>query len=174
MDRLRTLLALLVCLAVAAGLAACGDDDTAVDESTDAATVLDRTFSSDSTIESAVINLAFSFDVSRGNASSTFKARVTGPIDSSGEGIPVFDLEGDIKAESPTRNLDDSGGAISTGDAAFVSYQGKTYEVDPQTFEFLTGAFEQSEEAAASQEDETSAGLPGFRDFLTDVKNEGT
>ena len=177
MDRLRTLLALLACLVVAAGLAACGDDDdeggTPVDESTDAATVLDRTFAGDRQIESTVIDLAFSFNVTGANASSTLNATLSGPIDSSGEGLPIFDLQGELKAESPARTLDEAGGAISTGDSAFVTYNETNYEVDPQSFEFLTSAFEQSEQASEG-ESETPEGLPSLRDSLTDVQNEGT
>ena len=178
MDRLRTLLALFACLIVAAGLAACGDDEgegggDPVDESTDAATVLDRTFTDDRQIESAVIDLKFSFDVKGAGAASTFNAQLSGPIDSTGEGLPIFDFQGAINAESPARTIDESGGAISTGEAAFVTYNGTTYEADPQAFEFITGAFEASEEAGDSGS-ETPEGLPGIREFLSDVKNEGT
>jgi hypothetical protein len=176
MDRLRSLLALLACIFVAAGLAACGDDDddgTPVDADTDAATVLDRTFADDREIESAVIDLRFSFNVRRGGDASTFKAQLEGPVDSAGDGLPVFDLQGRLRSDSPRRTVNQSGGAISTGDAAFVSYKGATYEVDPQTFESLTGAFEQSNEASDEQ-GEAPEGLPAIRDFLTDVENEGT
>ena len=56
-----------------------------------------------------------------------------------------------------------------------VTYKGTNYEVDPQSFEFLTDAFEASEEAGESEsESEAPAGLPAIRDFLTDVENEGT
>ena len=175
MDRMRTLLVLLACFVVTAGLAACGDDDegTAVDESTDAATVLDRTFAEDQQIESAVIDLVFDFNVERSDASSTFRAQLEGPIDASGDGLPIFDLQGTLTGESPARTLDEAGGATSTGDAAFVNYKGTNYEVDPQTFQFLTDAFQASEQTQES-ETETPEGLPAIRDYLTDVENEGT
>ena len=178
MKRLHTLLALLACLLVAAGLAACGDDEgeggTPVDEGTDAATVLDRTFADDQKIESAVIDLAFDFNVERADASSTFRAQLKGPVDASGgEGLPIFDFQGTLTGESPSRTLDESGGATSTGDAAFITYKDTNYEVDPQTFQFLNGAFEASEQAGQS-ESQTPEGLPAIRDYLTDVQNEGT
>lgn len=176
MNRLHTLLALLACLVVAAGLAACGDDDdggTTVDESTDAGTVLDRTFADDRQIESAVIDLAFDFNVKRGDASSNFRAQLEGPVDASGDGFPIFDFQGTLTGESPRRTIDESGGAISTGDAAFVTYKDTNYEVDPQSFRFLTSAFQASEQVEDS-ESETPEGLPAIRDYLTDVENEGT
>lgn len=177
MERLRTLFALLACLFVATALAACGDSEEGgdtLDENTPAETVLDRTFAADQTIESGVIDLRFAFDVSRGETSSTFRAGITGPVDSSGDGLPTFDFNGHVKADSPQRKLDVIAGATSTGDAAYVSYDGTFYEVDPQTFDFLNRAFEQSEEAAGDEGSDSPVGLPAIRDFLKNVKNEGT
>src|SRR5687768_9335780 len=111
MKRLHRLLALLACLVVAAGLVACGDDDdgggTPVDESTDAATVLDRTFAGDRQIDSAVIDLVFDFNVKRADASSNFRAQLEGPVDASGDGLPIFDFQGTLTGESPGRTIDE-------------------------------------------------------------------
>jgi hypothetical protein len=174
-NRIRTLLVLLACLAAAAALVACGDDSSgnSVDENTDANTVLDRTFSGDQQIESADIDLVFDFAV-HGAQSSNFKAEVTGPIDSSGDGIPHFRLNGKITGTSPARDLNQTAGAISTGDAAYVTYKGVTYKTDPQTFSFLQTAFEQSAAASGNTQGDTPQGLPAIRDFLTNVSNEGT
>jgi hypothetical protein len=171
--RLHMLIALCFCLAAGALLAACGDDASGgsgerLDESTNAETVLDRTFSDESRIESADLSLFFGFAV-EGRVPMTFEIGVTGPFDSSGDGFPKFDFEATLKGRSPERDLDSKVGATSTGEATFVSYEGQDYAVDQATFDFLKGAFE----AAEPQSTDEPQDVPKLRDYLIDVRNEG-
>ena len=129
MNRTRAIFALLSCLLVSLALAACGDDENAgggdpVDEGTDAATVLDRTFSPDSEIESADLDVVFNFDVEQSQDSSSLEATLSGPVDSQGDGLPVLDLDAKVTGSSAERDLDFAGGVTSTGDAAYVNYEG--------------------------------------------------
>lgn len=164
--RVLFLLAALVALAVTFG--ACGGDDGGAGDE-DPQQILDRTFGSESDIESADLDATFEIDIG-GAGGGQFTARLSGPIDGRGEGVPAFDLTADLSGEGGGENIDFEGSAISTGEAGYVEYQGTAYELDAQTF----GLVEQIFASASQQQGEQESDVPDVRSFLTDVTNEGT
>jgi hypothetical protein len=168
-SRFRILLLLAALVSLAAAFTACGgDDDEAGDENPQQ--VLDRTFSSDNDLESADIDASLVIDVA-GAGGDPFTANLTGPIDARGEGTPSFDLTVDLSGGGGADRIDFEGGAISTGDAGYISYEGTDYELDSQTFGFVEQIIQS---ASLQQDDEQADDVPGIRSFLTDVTNEGT
>jgi hypothetical protein len=166
---LRILFLLAALFSLAAAFAACGGDDGGGSDE-DPQQVLDRTFSEESDIESADLDASLEIDIA-GDGGGQFTANLSGPIDGSGEGTPTFDLTADISGEGGGDSIDFEGGAISTGDAGYISYEGTAYELDSQTFGLVEQIFES---ASQQQDDEQTGDVPDVRSFLTEVTNEGT
>jgi hypothetical protein len=172
--RFRLFLAASVLLALAALLVACGsDDDNGGGGGEDPQTVLDQTFSGDADkIESADLSLS----LSGSGQGESFDIELSGPFENQGEGeVPKFDLT----ARVDTSDTDFEGGLISTGDAAFVNYQGSTYEVEQSLFDRFKQSIEQS--AGQQEENQQSAdellkqlGIDDPTSLLTNLSNEGT
>jgi hypothetical protein len=161
-------------LAVATAFAACGGSS---DSSTsggggstaDAQKVLDETFNPDSQIHSADIDVTLGFKAS-GSQDSDLSAELSGPVDGSGSGVPKFDLTAKVSGSGGGQSIDFEGGATSTGDAAYVTYNGDSYKVDDQTFSYLKQSFDSAQNQNTQQQSDLSA----FKDVLTNVTNEGT
>jgi len=168
LKQLRILALLAALFALATAFAACGGDDGGGSDA-DPQEVLDKTFSTDSEIESADLDASFDITI-EGEDSGQLSATLSGPIDGSGEGVPKFDLTATATGEGGGQSIDFEGGVTSTGDAGYVSYGGSDYELDAQTFGFVKQIFESSE----AQQDEQTSGLPQVKTFLKDLTNEGT
>jgi len=174
MRRLRLLLLLGAVFAMSSTLAACGggSDSSSSDGSSssdDPQAVLDQTFSPDSKIDSADIDVGFDFSA-EGSSSSSLTANLSGPVEGNGSGVPKFDLSAQLSGEGSGQSINFEGGATSTGDAAYISYGGNDYVVDDATFGFLQQAFASS----SQQSTQGSGNLSAFKDVLTNLKNEGT
>jgi hypothetical protein len=163
---------LALCAALALALSACGGDDDGGGSDEDPQAVLDQTFSSDATVESAEIDLSLDGTV-EGEDSATFDAGLTGAVDGRGEGFPKFDLSASVDGEGGGQSIGFEGGVISTGDAAYVEYGGDTYELGPDLFGVLEQAYEQGQ-AQQSQQETSAAGIDQLEDSLTNLENEGT
>lgn len=149
MTRIR-LISLLACALFGTGLlAGCGGDDTA---GVDLQQVIDETFAGDKDVNSADIDLSISVSA-EGEQGGTFDASLSGPVQGEEDEFPQFDLTGTLNAEGGGQSIDFEGGLISTGDAAFVSYQGSDYEVPAQLFEQIKRAYELSAQQAQQQQD---------------------
>jgi hypothetical protein len=119
---LRAVLAVCAFALVAALLAACGGGS-----SDDAKATIDKAFSTP--IHSANINLTFSAKVDGASApqlSQPISLKLSGPFQSNGRTkLPTLNWQASFSGGGQSA----SGGLISTGDRAFVSYQGSNYEV---------------------------------------------
>lgn len=170
MSRLRILFLLAALFALATAFAACGGDDGGGGGSdADPQEVLDKTFSSESEIESADLDASFDITI-EGEDGGELSATLSGPIDGTGEGVPKFDLTATATGEGGGQSINFEGGVTSTGDAGFVSYDGTDYELDAQTFGFVEQIFQ----TAQTQQTEQASGLPQVKTFLEDLTNEGT
>src|SRR4051794_40410488 len=121
MRPLRAVLALCAFALVAALLAACGGGGS----SDDAKATIDKAFSN--SIKSANISLAFSAKVDGvAQLQEPVSLKLSGPYQSNGRGkLPSLNWQASFSGSGQSV----SGGLISTGDNAFVSYQGSNYEV---------------------------------------------
>jgi hypothetical protein len=153
----------LIVFALLAGLlAACGTSSSG-----DVKDTLDRAFSTP--IKSARIDLELTLKLDGvKQVNGPVKLSVQGPYETGGkETIPKADW--DIAASASGQNF--SAGFISTGDNAWVGFQGQNYEVGKQSVAQLN---QQIKQAAGQNQ---SKGFSQFgidpRDWLKDAKDEG-
>jgi hypothetical protein len=120
--RLRAILSLCAFALVAALLAACGGGS-----SDDAKATINKAFSTQ--IKGANINLALNAKVDGASApqlSQPISVKLSGPFQSNGRTkLPTLNWQASFSGGGQSA----SGGLISTGDRAFVSYQGSNYEL---------------------------------------------
>lgn len=165
MTRLRIFFALATSMTLVVAFAACGGGSSSSDVNPQK--VLDQTFSGKSSIDSAKVDASIRIEAS-GAQSGSFDISVSGPFDSSGPGVPKFDMTAKLSGDAGGQNLDFEGSVTSTGDAAYIGYQGTDYALSPQQFAGLQRAFGQTSPQTKSQ-----GTLPGLKNSLTDVTNEG-
>src|SRR3954449_4540917 len=162
---LRTIRSLtLLVFALAMGvLAACGGGSSA-----DVKDTLDKAFSTP--IHSARIDLELTLKLDGvKQLNGPVKLSVQGPYETGGnQTIPKADW--DIAASASGQNF--SAGFISTGDNAWIGFQGQNYEVGKAAVAQIN---QQIKQAAGQNK---SKGFSQFgidpRDWLTDAKDEGT
>jgi len=132
----RVPVALLVAALAALVLSACG---SGTDSSTDAATLLQQSFSGSHTVNSG--NVAFGITVTP-SGSSTFTAPIVfsfgGPFQSRGVGkLPESNFSIALTTQGRTGSL----GLLSTGTAGYVTLQGDSYQLPAATFQRLESSF---------------------------------
>ena len=174
----RPLIALALTLVVAAALAisACGSSGGS---SADAQQVINDTFSGNKNVNSGKLNLELTAKIdATGIAATQLKDPITiklsGPFQgdpNNKDALPKFDF--DLSASAGGQTF--SAGAISTGDAGYLSYQGTDYKIDSKTFAQFKKNFESSEKQD-SQTNKPGLGALGVdpKKWVTDVKSEGT
>ncbi|MDP9188653.1 MAG: hypothetical protein M3O25_05320 [Actinomycetota bacterium] len=177
MTPLRTVLAAALALTAALAIAACGGDDGGGDE--DATEVLQATFSNQETVDSGVF--AFSIDLTSegGEDPGSFKASFGGPFQGVDGGFPSFDIDAQAELDSSAQDFSGDAGLTSTGEAAFLSFQGSDYAVPQQAFDQFATTFTELQaqtEAQGSQQSGNFLASIGIdpTNWLTDVANDGT
>ncbi|MGH2962268.1 MAG: hypothetical protein ACRDL3_08765 [Solirubrobacterales bacterium] len=139
--------------------------------------VLDETFTNDETVNSGVLDLALNASA-EGEEGGSFDASLSGPFQGAEDEFPELDLTASLSGEGGGQSIDFEGGLITTADAAFVSYQGTTYEIPQQFYDQLKSLSEQAQEQAGT-EDEQDPGAVfeqlGLNpsEWLTEPENEG-
>jgi hypothetical protein len=157
---LRAVLTLCAFAVVAAVLAACGGGS-----SDDAKATVDKAFSH--SIKSANIALSFSAKVDGvAQLQQPVSLKLSGPFQSNGRGkLPSLNWQASFSGGGQSF----SGGLISTGDNAFVSYQGSNYEVG-------AAQIAQINQQLASQTDQNKS-LADFgidpKNWITDAEDKG-
>lgn len=128
-------------IAAAALLGACGDDDRESRDSSGNGTT------QDSVLAAGVIHVDLKIDVEQtGGEGGSVVVRARGPFASRGDGeLPGFalDVEGAyVNSTSSEPRTDFESRLVYTGDAAYFSYRGQDYEVDPELLDQLLSAGE--------------------------------
>ncbi len=172
----------LLLLALAALLAAlvigCGGGDgegASADEDSSVDQVLEDTFSGEKKVESGKLDLSLKIDVQGGSSSELqgpIALRLSGPFQTQGKGkLPQFAI--DAAFEGAGQNLE--AGVTSTGEKAFVNFQGTDYAVSDQVFQQFKAGYEQAQKQSADKGNQQSLATLGIdpRRWLTDPKNEG-
>lgn len=143
-------------------VAGCGEDDKK--SVTD---LLDKAFKSP--IGSADVKLDIELELDGvDELQDPIEISLTGPYDSGGEAeIPSVDWDITVRAQNQSFNA----GLTSTGDRAFVGFQGTEYEVGRETVAAL------NQQVAASRKREGGRDLSDFgvtaRDWVVDAEEEG-
>jgi hypothetical protein len=174
LTRIRAAVALAVALGAAILIAACGGGGG---NNEDPHQVLTQTFSNPKSITSGQFKLNLDIESSGGSQPGKIEAALGGPFQGEQGKFPQFKVDADIKAEGGSRSFSGSGGLTSTGDKAFVNFQGTDYEVPQQLFDQFTTTFTQLQSQSQSQNQGSgllkSLGIDPSS-WLTNVKNEGT
>jgi hypothetical protein len=166
----RSLAALILALGLALGLLACGGDDGG-DE--DPQQLLNETFST--SVESGTFDLNFRIEAEGGDQAGDFEAKLGGPFQGRGEAFPEFDIDASVRAESGSQTLSGTGGVTSTGQAAFINFQGTEYAVDQELFDQYVSTYTSLRDQNQAQNQgllETLGINPSA--WLTDLENDGT
>ncbi len=195
MNRIRLLSIAALALLSAGLIAACGSSGG----SEDPQQVIDQTFSGDHTVKSGNLDLAVKASA-QGSQSGSFSASLSGPFQGGASNtFPQFDLTGKLDASGAGQNINFSGGLISTGDAAYVSYNGTDYSVPATIFDqfkqsylkgqksqsqsqtaglspseaFTQGCSQSLEQQGSSKSTAQSACTIDFKGLLTNLSNDG-
>ncbi len=170
---MRKLVTVLLTLLASAGLVACGGGGGG-DENPQQ--VLDQTFNNDQSIESGSFDVSLKVDVEGGNRPGHLDATVGGPFQSEQGGLPKFDVNADFNFNSDQRDVSFSGGATSTGDAAYINYKDTEYSIPQRVFNDFEQRYVQVQRQSG-QQDQNGNPLKALgidpSDWLTDLSNEG-
>jgi hypothetical protein len=170
--RARAAIAIATALVAALLVAGCGGGGN--DE--DPQQVLNQTFSNPTPIQSGILDLGLRIETTGGSSPGSFEAKLGGRFQSRPNGqFPLFDIDVSLKGDSGDRSLSGSGGVTSTGDQAFVKFQGTEYAVPQQLYDEFVTTYTQLQGQSTNQ----GSGLlrrlnidPAT--WLTDLSNEGT
>ena len=90
--------------------------------------------------------------------------------------FPKFDIDASVKAESGSQSFSGTGGLISTGNQAFVNFQGTDYAVPQQLYDEFTTTYAQlqGQNSSGKSANLLKALNISPANWLTDLKNEGT
>ena len=171
------LLLLALAALLAALVAGCGGGDGGAPRPTRtrASTRSSRTRSpGEKKVDSGKLDLSLKVDVQGGDSQvqGPISLSLTGPFQTQGKGkLPKFDI--DAAFEGAGQSL--KAGVTSTGDKAFVNFQGTEYAVSDQVFQQFKAGYEQAQKQSADKGNQQSLATLGIdpRRWLTDAKNAG-
>ena len=174
--RPRLLLLALVAVLAALVVAGCGggDSGSSASEDTSVDELLDKTFSGDKKVDSGKLDLSLKLDVQGGSSQlqGPISLRLSGPFQTQGKGkLPQFDVDAAFEGAGQSLNA----GLTSTGDKAFVNFQGTDYEVSNEVFQQFKAGYEQAQKQSANKDNQQSLATLGIdpRRWLTDAENAG-
>jgi hypothetical protein len=156
------------------GVAACGSDGGGGDE--DASAVINQTFSSKKDVNSGKLDMNVSAQLEGTGAAAQLdepvSIKLAGPFQSRGEdALPEVDLDLSVSGGGQTFTA----GALTTGDSAFISYQGTDYQVPDDQFRRYKRQIERDAKRDNKSNNFTFAQLGiNPRTWIKDPKNEGT
>ena len=168
--RFRLLPVAFALMAAVVLLAACGGSGGSGE---DATKLLDQTFGSKAPIKSGTLGIAIAIDTGGAQGlNGPVNLKLAGPFESQGDKqLPKFDFTIGVDAAGQNLQL----GAISTGDAGFVRFQGQDYALSPEVFASFKKGFEESQAQADKSKGNQTLATLGVdpRDWLKDAKVEG-
>jgi hypothetical protein len=173
LTRIRAAIALAIALAAALLVTACGDGGN--DE--DPQQVLNQTFSNPTSIRSGTFDLDVRIETSSGESPGKFEAKLGGRFQNRGpDQFPLFDFDVSLKGEGGSQSFSAAGGLASTGDRAFVKFQGTEYSVPQALYDQFVTTYAQLQSQNRSNQATGLLQALGIdiSNWLTDLKNEGT
>lgn len=175
MSHRRFPIALLVLIALASVLSACGGDSG----SEDPQTVIDEATLQG--IESGAVDLTLAIDA-KGKEGGDLDLSLAGPFEEgSSEGdLPQLDLIAKANGAIDGERIDFDGGLVLLPSSAYVNYQGVDYEVDPTTYSFVESIIDPQSVEGSPQGESTSltacqetVGELRPADFTDNLKDRG-
>jgi hypothetical protein len=172
---MRTLTVLSFALLAALLIAACGGGGN--DE--DPQQVLHETFSNPTPIRSGTFDLDLRIESSGGETPGKLEAKLGGKFESRGpDQLPVFDFDVSLHGEGGAQSFSGNGGLTSTGDQAFIKFQGTEYAVPQALYDEFVTTYSQLQNQSKSQSDQGAGLLQALgidiSSWLTDLNNDGT
>ncbi len=167
LSRTRIFFLLAATMALAVAFAACGGSSDSGSSDVPPQKVLDQTFSEKSTIDSGKADASLKIEAN-GDQSGNFEIDLSGPFDTNGSGDAKLDMTAKASGDVQGQNFEIEAGAIFTGDAGYLNYQGTDYALSSQQYASLSKALQQSSNGNSGQ-----GNLPGLKDSLGDLTNEG-
>jgi hypothetical protein len=164
---------LALALALALLVAACGGGGNTEDPHQ----VLDQTFNNPTGIHSGTFDLDFRIETSGGANPGSLEVKLGGRFQSQPNGqFPKFDIDVSLKGEGGSQSFSGTGGLTSTGNAAFVNFQGTDYAVPQQLYdEFITSYSQLQGQSNSARSGSLLKSLNiSPANWLSDLKNEGT
>jgi len=130
------LLILVIAALLAVVPAACGGEDE------DVGAILEETFSGDKQVDSGRLALTVEVDAEGSEQiQGPVSIEVAGPFQRRGENeLPAFDLSATLRGAGVTYEA----GAVSTGDAGFLRFQGQDYALSDEVFAQFRQGFEEA------------------------------
>jgi hypothetical protein len=172
LTRIRIAIAIAIALVSALLIAACGGGN---DEDPDQ--VLQQTFSNPTSIRSGLFDLDVRIETSGGESEGKFEAKLGGRFQSRGpDQFPLFDFDVSLEGEGGSQSFSGAGGLTSTGDQAFVKFQGTEYSVPQALYQQFVATYAQLQNQNQSGEGSGLLQALGIdpSNWLTDLNNEGT
>jgi hypothetical protein len=154
-------------------LAGCGGGGDQASSSTPVDELLRQTFSGNKHVTSGNLSIALNADSKGGATQGPISVRISGPFESQGKGkLPKFALTAALSGGG--QNL--TAGLTSTGDKAYVRFQGTDYVVSDQVFQQFKKGYEQAQAQSGSGSGQgrslASLGIDPRR-WLTNARNAG-
>jgi hypothetical protein len=166
--RFGLVLLLIAALVAATTLVACGGDDE--ESGGDATQLLQETFSSGKKITSGNLDVKIDVDMKTAQGEQAITVGLKGPFQTTGDGkLPKFDLDLDVGIQGRTTTL----GAISTGTAGYVEFQGQAYSLSPEVFNQFSQGFADEEKRDTNQTSLSALGIKPIN-WITDPTTDGT
>jgi hypothetical protein len=175
LNRTRALIAIAFALLCALLVASCGGGGN--DE--DPQQVLHETFSNPTPIRSGTFDLDIRIETSGGDNPGKLEAKLGGKFQSRGSGqFPLFDFDVSLHGEGGTQSFSGAGGLTSTGDQAFLKFQGTEYAVPQALYDEFVTTYAQLQSQSKSQSEQNAGLLQALgidiSRWLTDLSNDGT
>jgi hypothetical protein len=175
LSALRRPLLLAALAALVLGLAACGSDGGGGDEN--ATKVINETFSGKKDINSGKLEMGVTARLEGTGAAASIDGpvslKLSGPFQSRGnDALPEVDLDLSVSGGGQTFTA----GALTTGDEAFISYQGTDYKVPDAQFQRYKRQIERDARRDKTRDNNFNLAALGInpRDWIENPKNEGT
>jgi hypothetical protein len=170
--RTRALVVLGISVASALLVAACGGGGNKEDPQQ----VIHETFSNPTPIRSGTLDLDVRIETSGGDNPGTLEVKLGGRFQGRPNGqFPEFDFDVSLKAEGGSQTISGTGGLTSTGQGAFVNFQGTEYAVPQQLYDEFVTSYTQLQGQHGSQGGGLLRRLNiDLANWLTDLKNDGT
>jgi hypothetical protein len=166
--------ALVLTVLALALVAGCGGGGDEASTSTPVNQLLRDTFSGNKSVTSGKLSISLNIDAKGSTAAQgPISVQISGPFESQGKGkLPKFAMTAALRGGGQ----DLSAGLTSTGDKAFVRFQGTDYAVTDQVFQTFKKGYEQAQAQAQNGSGKTqslaSLGIDPQR-WLTNPRNAG-
>jgi hypothetical protein len=166
---------LAVLSALALGVAACGNDGGGSDEN--ASAVINETFNGKKDVKSGKLDMSVTAKLEGSGAAAQLNEpvslKLSGPFESRGEdALPEVDLDLSVSGGGQTFTA----GALTTGSAAYISYQGTDYRVPESQFQRYKRQIERDARKNKDNNNNFTFKQLGIdpRSWIENPKNEGT